>query len=1047
MSINIRFISASAGSGKTYQLTEELEKSLHAGNAKPDGVIGTTFTNKAANELRERVRQRLIQAGNINLANRMGQALLGTVNSVCGQLLARFAFEAGLSPDLQVLPEGEDQLFFNQSIEAAVSLSDVRLMNDLAYRLDLDDWRVILKELVSTARANNLSPDGLAKFGKRNSDELLSFFPKPSRNDFWAELLAAVDRAIVEIQANDDNTKGTQNYLNDLISNQPAIREKRLTWRFWVKLSKSWPRKKSEHLGEPVVDAALQYDRHPMLHENLKKFCINLFRIASDSLEHYQTLKQKRGLIDFVDQEQLLLAALDNRDVMDVLREELDLLLVDEFQDTSPIQLALFLKLAGVAKEAVFVGDVKQSIYGFRGSDPELMQAVLKEVKKQGGSTDILEKSWRSRPALISYTNSLFIPAFTNTIPKEQVFLTPQRKEKTTETAVERWILKGRNKDLRAAALALGVQDLVRSDRKVIEKATDTPRPIRFEDIAVLARTHDNVAAIAGALVAIGIPVQIERAGLLDTPEGCLSLASLRRMADPKDTLASAEIIALSDCKEPESWLENRLKYLKDGNPSYLWGEHKAYEHHIIKTIASHRDRLRILSPSEAVAFVINIADIRRIVTAWGPTDWRVRQRLKNLDALVNLAIEYEEHCRTQLQTATIAGLIQWLYDLNKAELDLQPGDPKADAVHVLTHHAAKGLEWPVVISTDLDFKLRTRIWGLNVESEKDIVDLKNPLSDRYIRYWPWPFGAQKKGIQVADKIESSAIGIACQIREIEESKRLLYVSMTRARDLLIIPLPDVKKTGTWMETLNSDWMLPVDSKMLLPDGTKIPTACRLFDAQDSEAYYESPAYQPFWFVPREEKTEKLPALLRPSLMDEVKDAKIIESKKIGMQLDLKGSPDMNQIGQAMHNLFATEIINNCQNDSLSTAAKIIERFGVEKYLEPKDAVSYTKFFVNHVKSSFNPLAIYAEYPVQNLLNNGQLVQGWIDVLMNTNDGWVILDHKFTNKKNDKSDSEILKYSGQLLAYRDAVKENKKAEVVKCYVHLPVAGEMVSITF
>ena len=244
MSINIRFISASAGSGKTYQLTAELEKSLNAGNAKPDGVIGTTFTNKAANELRERVRQRLIQTGKISLANRMGQALLGTVNSVCGQLLARFAFEAGLSPDLQVLPEGEDQLFFNQSIEAAVSLSDVRLMNELTYRLELDDWRVILKELVSTARANNLGSDELTKFGKRNANELLSFFPKPSRNDLWTELLNAVDRAIVEIQANDDDTKGTKDYLNELSNLQPAIREKRLTWRFWVKLSKSGPRKK-----------------------------------------------------------------------------------------------------------------------------------------------------------------------------------------------------------------------------------------------------------------------------------------------------------------------------------------------------------------------------------------------------------------------------------------------------------------------------------------------------------------------------------------------------------------------------------------------------------------------------------------------------------------------------------------------------------------------------------------------------------------------------------------------------------------------------------
>ena len=73
--------------------------------------------------------------------------------------------------------------------------------------------------------------------------------------------------------------------------------------------------------------------------------------------------------------------------------------------------------------------------------------------------------------------------------------------------------------------------------------------------------------------------------------------------------------------------------------------------------------------------------------------------------------------------------------------------------------------------------------------------------------------------------------------------------------------------------------MLPVDSKMLLPDGTKIPTACRQFDAQNSETSYV-PTYQPFWFVSREEKTEKLPALLSPSLMDDVKDAKPNTNRK-----------------------------------------------------------------------------------------------------------------------------------------------------------------------
>ena len=98
-------------------------------------------------------------------------------------------------------------------------------------------------------------------------------------------------------------------------------------------------------------------------------------------------------MIDFTDQEHLLYDALENPVVESVLRDELDLLMVDEFQDTSPMQLALFLRLAKLAKQVIWVGDVKQAIYGFRGSDPELMQAILKHLKNNGGKTEVLETS------------------------------------------------------------------------------------------------------------------------------------------------------------------------------------------------------------------------------------------------------------------------------------------------------------------------------------------------------------------------------------------------------------------------------------------------------------------------------------------------------------------------------------------------------------------------------------------------------------------------------------------------------------------------------
>ena len=145
-------------------------------------------------------------------------------------------------------------------------------------------------------------------------------------------------------------------------------------------------------------------------------------------------------MLDFVDQERRIFDLLDDEHVRATLADELEVLFVDEFQDTSPIQLALFMKLAVLADRVIWVGDIKQAIYGFRGSDPDLMQSVLDAVEAGGGATDVLEYSWRSRPSLVSYINEIFVPAFANRLEREQVALSPKRVPRedvgSRETAV-----------------------------------------------------------------------------------------------------------------------------------------------------------------------------------------------------------------------------------------------------------------------------------------------------------------------------------------------------------------------------------------------------------------------------------------------------------------------------------------------------------------------------------------------------------------------------------------------------------------------------------
>src|SRR5690606_1233807 len=293
-------------------------------------------------------------------------------------------------------------------------------------------------------------------------------------------------------------------------------------WSEWVKVAKAAPEASLRQVIEPIADLAGQVDAHPSLHRDLREYLEQMFDLATKALTNYQALKQELGVLDFADQEHQLLGLLDHPEVAAVLDDELDLLMVDEFQDTSPIQLALFLKLARFAKRVYWVGDIKQAIYGFRGSDTALMQAIITALPDLGGSKEVLPSSWRSRPELVKVVNALFTHAFADSLAREEVELRVERTEPLPGPGLANWVLAGRNAGQEASALASGVRQLIDSGYVVYDKQAQSLRPARFGDIAILSRSHDGVDALAAALSAQGIPVATAQAGLLATPEATL---------------------------------------------------------------------------------------------------------------------------------------------------------------------------------------------------------------------------------------------------------------------------------------------------------------------------------------------------------------------------------------------------------------------------------------------------------------------------------------------------------------------------------------------
>lgn len=1049
MTNNITFISAGAGSGKTYSLTERLESMLVEGEVTPSGVMATTFTKLAASELKERVRSQLIASGQLEVANQMEQASIGTVNSVCGDLLKRFAFEAGMPPDQKVVDDDDNALLLFQAMESTLEGRDsgVVEMNRLAYRLgsasrgrrgksvERVQWRSEVRSIIKQARSNNQSTEQIRTRGKNSADSLLAHFRKPSQRKLNDLLIAAIDSALLGIDTEVDTTGVTQKYLDFLSEIRAALKLDRMTWEQWFKLTSKAPGKKSREFAEPIQSLGEDAETHPNLQKDIRFFTETLFEIAADTMDAYAALKTQKGLIDFVDQEQRVYTLLDHPEVVATLSDELDVLMVDEFQDTSPIQLALFLKLSTLVKRVIWVGDIKQSIYGFRGSDPTLMTAVVEQVIKDGNPPEILEQSWRSRPALVEYANALFVPAFSNTLTADQVSLVPAREELSTQSAVELWSLVAGKKEDRIAAAAIGIQRLLDSDREVVDKKIGQLRPLEFGDIAVLCRTNANLNEMAGALASLKIPVRYKRTGLLSTPEGSLVYACLRRLVDPSDTLATAEIHSLSNSQLPDSWLEQRLEFLSDPeHSSRAWLEDDL-EHPVAK-LAQHRNRLGYLTPVEALRLAIDAGDVRKTVSAWGPTQERAQHRLNNVSAVIGHAEDYVNSAATLREPISTTGLILWLSALAEEEEDAQAKGGDSNAVRLVTHHGSKGLEWPIVIAMDLDAPLRPRIWGLRIDTEGHTMDLKNPLRNRELEYWCKFAGGTTKGPLLEKLHESERAKLAIS-NENEEAKRLLYVSITRARDSFMIALNSKCKPDTWMGAVSTDVLLPGDDGLILPNGFKVPSGAKVLAPEDFEAPEEP--FEPRWPVePTFDVVEKLPLRLSPSRAPVNSTAKVGTVLALGEPIVLTGEYQVDALGSALHAVIAGEIIGQ------SMAGDILMWHGMNSVIKTKQAIEIANRLISAINDNFSPISIAVEYPITYTNEHGQQVSGWIDCLVETDSGFIVIDHK-SSAVNPGAVDAALRYSGQIAAYASGIEQATGKPVMSQWVHFCVSGCLVQI--
>ncbi len=1073
--MNLKIISAGAGSGKTFRLTQEMVHLLSTG-VRASGIIATTFTTKAAAELQERVRVKLLEEGLTDAANDLTNALIGTVHGLGVKLLKRFAFEAGVSPEVAIIADEDQQILFNKSLATILTHERIVMMERYSDRLGLSkkepyDWRKEVKQLTDAARSNDFSIEVLEK-SKKNSFESIEQFLEPVSEEPIAQintqLKILLESTIAALESNEDATKVTEGGVKTLKTFLNILNVKgELNWHEWVKISKLKVGAKSREEVEDIQAFALKHDAHPEFRADIKNFIFGVFDIAIAALQEYDLYKKQRGLIDYIDMEIHVKRLLDNPVVVEVLKEELDLLMVDEFQDTSPIQLEIFYKLSNIANHSVWVGDPKQSIYGFRGADPKLMQAI---VDQTGGikPEDIQENSWRSREDIVHLTNALFTKAFDD-LPVEQVALKPMRTKLdnpndkkfkaepiTMDDAIIHWHFQYDGEGNRVPGrpwtencIAHSIKILLERDKMIMPKDEGIVRKARPGDIAVLCRSNHECQEVAEALHRAGLKAAISRVGLIATAESKLVLACLKFILNKSDSLSVAEILLLASDIEIENIIDDRLNYLElkeQKKAKRPW----AAEDPIIEMLNDLRPRVFELSSAETLNLLVEQLELRRIIMRWG----KMEQRMDNIDVIRKFALQYEEACNRLHTAASLGGFLLWLNELESSGKDSQGSGEGPDAVNVLTYHKSKGLEWPIVICHSLEGKLRDNVWGLNLVAEKEEVDLNNILGNRWLRYWINPYSDQQSGTALVEKINASPVKAAATNSALREEGRLLYVGITRARDYLIFP---TKKNSTrW---LNRCWHKGIeDNHTIVFDDDETPWEWEgkyilkdtwrelIFSRDFRHALRVESDIQYFEKSPGSDLFHPYRIDLGEESFNEEFNQKILQKIVYNAPIEVKEEAEVYQVAKAFKAFLTADQVSYDDGGRLDLAKKIIARYEIEEETSTERFVQNSTAFYSKLTEQFQIEEIHRKYPIR-FFYKKRLFEKIIDLVLKTKDGIVLIQNSGFEGAQDKWDSKIQK--GELPDFmflaKKAIQEIFDTRQVQTYVHFVLGAGLVEL--
>lgn len=849
-------ISAGAGSGKTRVLTEryihiceqKLQEKL--GNrtsssigATVEEIVAITFTEKAAREMKDRIRGRIENKRatvenhylekDVKLARNFWQeqkealdgALITTFHSFCHKLLHEYAFEADMVPSFSVLDDVQAKLIQIDIFEDMFDSPEFhREWRPIYHYYTRNQLKEAIKAVYSQMKEIITSVDSIETFF--NSDEIVQLQLATIENDRKSALTHFYEQARPYVMELEDSEKVSKKIIehfatvSDLSFAEPITVYSELESAMPKKISKSWQESNPslfelyEHFYKPLKEAWKKLKGPTEAEIEEIKEIIKLFaQMLAVLHEKYDEAKRERAALDFSDLQQKAIALLENESVQHACRNKYKHMMVDEFQDTNQLQMNM---LTFIQPSYQFVvGDGKQSIYRFRGADVSLMKELVDFSKKDENSEFInMSTNYRTCDSIIQFVNL----SFQEIMGVEDDALDPSYKINYTKINSHR---NSRDEmEGRVELITVPPEDdseeeeekrkipseyevitnrmlEMMEEKKEIVAEEDHWRAPEWRDFAILIQARTKLTKLEKALKDKRIPYVVyggigfyEKQEVRDMltliewinrPWESLYILSLLR--SPLFGVTVEGFLTIDECLEEETTLAS---YIYEG----LFLEDASIDDDLknsLKKLKRFYEEWVPYTPQTSIQTYLNELFSQSGLKAMLLLQRNNIQLVKNVEKLIDVL--------AQFQTASLDDLLEQVKQLaalsekeGEAEVELAEGN----MVHIMTVHASKGLEFPIVFLPDLAKGARGDSGSIRFDKDvRVVVEYEKEKEDDPLKK------PAKKSSPSFETIKAQAKNQAS-----EEAKRLFYVAVTRAKDYLVLSTVDKATNDSWYDML-----------------------------------------------------------------------------------------------------------------------------------------------------------------------------------------------------------------------------------------------------